>query len=254
MAKDTEIIYGTHAVRHALQQRSDSILELWVQDGRQSGRELNQIISLAEQQFLHLVKVPKSTLDRVTANAVHQGVAIRLRTENIDLPADIDSVLEATTDRPRLFLVLDGIQDPHNLGACLRTANAAGVDAVILPKDRAVAITPVVRKVASGAAESTPVITVTNISRTLRDLQAAGVWIVGTEDKADKTLYELDLSISIAFVLGAEGEGIRSNTRNHCDFLVKLPMQGTVESLNVSVATGICLYETVRQRRSWSTK
>lgn len=175
MARQSEIIYGMHAVRHALQQRPESILELWIQDAKTGGRELDQIIKMAEDFSLHLAYVPRSTLDKLTDNAVHQGVAIRCRNDGAGLPEDLPAVLAMTEDRPRLFLVLDGVQDPHNLGACLRTANAAAVDAVILPKDRAVAITPVVRKVASGAAEKTPVITVTNISRTLRDLQEAGV-------------------------------------------------------------------------------
>jgi 23S rRNA (guanosine2251-2'-O)-methyltransferase len=149
-----------------------------------------------------------------------------------------------------LLLVLDGVQDPHNLGACLRTANAAGVNAVILPRDRAVAVTPAVRKVAAGAAEITPVITVTNLARSLRELREAGVWTVGTDDKADQSLYDINLKMPLAMVLGAEGEGLRENTRKHCDFLVSLPMRGIVESLNVSVATGVCLYEVLRQRKA----
>lgn len=254
MASKSEIIYGTHAVRHVLQQRPEAILEIWIMDGKAGGHEIEQIIRLSDQASLRAQYVPKSTLDRLSDNAVHQGVMIKCRRIDNELPTDIDAVLALTAERPRLLLVLDGVQDPHNLGACLRTANAAGVDAVILPKDRAAAITPVVRKVASGAVESTPVITVTNISRTLRELQDAGVWIVGTDDKAEKSLYDLDMSMSLAIVLGAEGQGLRSNTRNHCDYLVNLPMQGTVESLNVSVAAGICLYEAVRQRQFGSRK
>ncbi len=237
-----------------MQNRPESILEIWIQEGKHGGHEISQIVRLIDQVALNSNHVPRATLDRLTGNAVHQGVALRCRTGMTDLPTDLDSLLSMTEGRPRLLLVLDGVQDPHNLGACLRTANAAGVDAVILPRDRAVAITPVVRKVASGAAETTPVITVTNISRTLRELQQAGVWIVGTDDKADKTIYALDLCMSVAIVLGAEGEGMRSNTRNHCDYLVSLPMQGSVESLNVSVAAGVCLYEAVRQRKFGGVK
>jgi len=254
MAGKSEIIYGIHAVRHALQQRPESILEIWLQDGKHGGHEIEQIIRLSGNVPLNIQYVPRSTLERLAGNSVHQGVVVRCRGENAGLPTDLAAVLALTEERPRFFLVLDGIQDPHNLGACLRTANAAGVDAVILPKDRAVAITPVVRKVASGAAETTPVITVTNISRSLRELQDAGVWIVGTDDQAEKSIYDLDLSMSLALVLGAEGQGLRSNTQNHCDYLVNLPMQGTVESLNVSVAAGICLYEVVRQRKFRSGK
>ncbi len=254
MARESEIIYGIHAVRHALQNRPESILEIWLQDGKNTGHEISQITRLIDQVALNSNYVPRATLDRLTGNAVHQGVAVRCRTGHTEMPTDLNDVLSMTSESPRLLLVLDGVQDPHNLGACLRTANAAGVDAVILPKDRAVAITPVVRKVACGAAETTPVITVTNISRTLRELQQAGIWVVGTDDKAEKNIYDLDLKMSVAIVLGAEGEGMRSNTRNHCDYLVSLPMQGTVESLNVSVAAGICLYEAVRQRKFGGVK
>lgn len=253
MARETEIIYGIHAVRHALQQRPESVLELWVLEGRGT-HESVQIAQLAARAGVNVQQASKSTLERLVSGAVHQGVAARIRGGNNRSPADLDTILAATEDQQRLFLVLDGVQDPHNLGACLRTANAAGVDAVILPKDRAAAITPVVRKVASGAAEVTPVITVTNISRTLARLQEANVWIIGADGSAQHSLYDLDLNISLAIVLGAEGEGLRQNTRNHCDFLAGVPMLGTVESLNVSVATGIFLYETVRQRNSRSKK
>jgi 23S rRNA (guanosine2251-2'-O)-methyltransferase len=161
---------------------------------------------------------------------------------------ELDDILDRNKDTLPLFLVLDGIQDPQNLGACIRTANAAGVDAVIIPRDKSVAVTSTVRKVASGGVENTPVITVTNLARAINRLQTAGIWIVGTDNNADKTLYELDLAIPLAIVMGAEGKGLRRNTREHCDYLASLPMHGMVESLNVSVAAGVCLYETLRQR------
>jgi len=154
-----------------------------------------------------------------------------------------------TLRSPALLLVLDGVTDPHNLGACLRTADAAGVQAVILPKDRSAGLTPVVRKVACGAAEHLPVFAVTNLARALRTLQAAGLWVYGAAGEAEKSLYDVDFTGSVALVLGAEGSGLRRLTREHCDALVKIPMTGSVESLNVSVATGVLLYEVVRQRR-----
>ena len=156
--------------------------------------------------------------------------------------------LMAKQDKPAFLLILDTVQDPHNLGACLRTANGAGVQAVVVPKDRAVSVTPVVRTVACGAAEKTPLVRVTNLARFLDRLREAGVWLVGTADQAEKSLYEIDLTGPIAFVLGSEGTGIRRLTSEKCDFLAKLPMAGEVESLNVSVAAGVCLYEAVRQR------
>ena len=162
-----------------------------------------------------------------------------------DLTALVESLEE-----PAFLLVLDGIQDPYNLGACIRTANAAGMHAVIAPRDRASGITAVVRKVASGAVEAIPFIPVTNLARVLRHLQDSGVWIVGTDEEADTTLYDIDLSGPIALVLGAEGKGLRRLTRDHCDHIVKIPMAGTVESLNVSVAAGICIYEAMRQRKA----
>ena len=158
----------------------------------------------------------------------------------------VDQILEQNPTP--LFLLLDGVQDPHNLGACLRTADAVGVNAVIIPKDRSVSINSTVVKVASGAAYSVPVVSVTNLSRTIRHMQKAGVWFVGTDGEATESLYQVKLTGSIALVLGAEGSGLRRLTKESCDFLVKLPMLGTVESLNVSVAAGVCLYETLRQR------
>ncbi len=160
---------------------------------------------------------------------------------------DVFSLFDSQ-DHPAFLLILDTVQDPHNLGACLRTANAAGVQAVIVPKDRSVSVTEVVRTVACGAAEKTPLVRVTNLARFLEKLKKAGVWLVGTADQAEKSLYEIDLKGPIAFVLGSEGTGLRRLTAEKCDFLAKLPMAGSVESLNVSVATGVCLYEAVRQR------
>jgi 23S rRNA (guanosine2251-2'-O)-methyltransferase len=184
-------------------------------------------------------------LDGMAGNAVHQGVVARVELQR--LPVHIEDVLEHLTE-PALLLVLDGVKDPHNLGACLRVADAMGVHAVIAPKDRAVGINATVSKVASGAAETVPYIAVTNLARTLREFTEYGIWIVGTDDQAQQGLYEAKLAGALAWVLGAEGDGMRRLTREHCDQLLRIPMLGTVESLNVAVSAGICLAETRRQR------
>ena len=190
------------------------------------------------------MRVPVKRLDGFYGGGRHQGVVARVELKNAF--ADIESLLE-TVEKP-LLLVLDGVTDPHNLGACLRVANAAGVHAVIAPKDRAAGITPAVSKVASGAAEETPYLMVTNLARTLEELKQRNIWIVGADDSADTPLHGANLPESIAWVMGAEGEGMRRLTRESCDLLVSIPMSGAVESLNISVAAGICLFESVRRR------
>lgn len=248
MAKNkVEIIYGLHTVRHALEQSPAHILEISVVKDKQPSAELGKLLELAKAAGISVQEVSREFLDKQSGNALHQGIVIKQRPGKRNKHADLDSLL-ASHEGALLLLILDGIQDPHNLGACLRTANAAGVDAVILSKDRSVSVNATVSKVASGGAENTAVITVSNIARTLRLLQEAGVWIVGAAADVDKSLYEVDLTVSTAIVMGSEGKGLRQNTREHCDHLVKLPMHGVVESLNVSVATGICLYEVLRQR------
>jgi len=251
MAKEPEIIYGLHAVRHALEQQPGNVLSVWIQDSKKTtGAGMDEIIDLSSRCGVHIEYLPKATLDKHSGNALHQGVIVKCRQTKSGQQADLESILSAGPEHAGFFLILDGIQDPHNLGACLRTANAAGVDAVILPRDRAASITPVVRKVASGAAEITPVITVINLSRTIRRLQESGIWVVGADGSVDQSIYAIDLKVPLAIVLGAEGQGLRKNTRDNCDYLVSLPMHGIVESLNVSVAAGICLYEVLRQRKS----
>lgn len=248
MAKAHEIIYGLHAVKHALKENPDQVLQLWLQDGKKDSKKMQDIIQLAEKNAIVIEQVSGHTLDKHSGGAVHQGVLLKRRTTTIQSGTDIEDILATDKSPPFLFLILDGIQDPHNLGACLRTANAAGVDAVILPKDSAVSVNATVHKVASGATEHTQVVTVTNLSRCMRRLQEAGIWIVGTDNKAGQRLYDVDLKVPLAVVMGAEGKGMKRNTREHCDFLVNLPMLGTVESLNVAVAAGVCLYEVIRQR------
>ena len=247
MADKTQIVYGMHAVRHALKHSLVYVLEIWIQNDRQSEQAIQDIIKLAGATPVQYVS--RQAMDNLTHFARHQGVVIRkkkVRSANIDLTSLLSSDDKVTP----LYLVLDGVQDPHNLGACLRTADAAGVEAVIIPKDRAAGVNTTVSNVASGAAESIPVIEVTNLARTLRALQDAGIWVIGTAGDAETSIYDVDLNRPLALVMGAEDKGLRQNTRNHCDMLVSIPMAGIVENVNVSVATGICLFEAIRQRRS----
>ncbi|HEY3699331.1 MAG TPA: 23S rRNA (guanosine(2251)-2'-O)-methyltransferase RlmB [Spongiibacteraceae bacterium] len=239
-----DFIYGIHTVAALLERAPERIEALQVLEGR-SDQRMQKLLSDAERASIHIVRVGRDVLDRFEVK--HQGV-VALLAHNFEYrEADLKSLVQRNANP--LLLILDGVTDPHNLGACLRSADAAGVDAVIAPRDNAASLTPVVRKVACGAAEVIPFVAVTNLARTLRDLKDWGVWIVGTAGEADVLIYEQDFSGSIALVMGAEGSGLRRLTREHCDFLVKLPMAGSVSSLNVSVATGICLFEAVRQRQ-----
>ena len=249
MSKQTEIIFGLHAVRHGLQEHPEQVLKLWLQEGKKHTEAVEEITALAKKNSITIEQVSKQTLNKHCGESAHQGVMLKRRREQARPATRIEDVLSVEKPGSFLFLVLDGIQDPHNLGACLRTADAAGVDAVIVPRDNAVSVNATVRKVASGAAEHVPVITVTNLARTLRRLQEAGIWIAGADGEAEQSLYDVDFTVPLALVMGAEGTGMKRNTREHCDFLVRLPMLGTVESLNVAVATGVCLYEVIRQRR-----
>jgi 23S rRNA (guanosine2251-2'-O)-methyltransferase len=241
---DSKIVYGFHAVTSRLRQDAAGVGEIYLEASRHDARA-RDLTKLAAERNVRLIAVDAQRLDGLTGNARHQGVAARVAV--VPLLHDLDAII-AAAGKSALLLVLDGVQDPHNLGACLRVADAFGVHAVIAPKDRAVGITPVVSKVASGAAETVPYITVTNLARTLRELKEDGIWIVGTDDRAEPSLYEIRLDGPLAWVLGAEGEGMRRLTREHCDELVRIPMTGSVESLNVSVAAGICIAETTRQR------
>jgi len=215
---------------------------------KKSGRAISEILELAKNAQVTVQYVANKTLDKLSHQANHQGVVIRRKITTMDSNVDLASVLDIDDGTKGFYLVLDGVQDPHNLGACLRTADAVGVRAVILPKNRAVGLNETVRKVASGAAENTPVIHVTNLSRALREMQDTGIWVIGTADEAENSIFEEDLTSPIALVMGSEGQGLRQNTRKHCDKLVNIPMAGVVESLNVSVAAGVCLYEARRQR------
>jgi 23S rRNA (guanosine2251-2'-O)-methyltransferase len=241
--REPRVVFGFHAVLARLRADPSSVIEVFLDESRKDARA-KDLAALAERSNVRLLRVPTRRLDGFYGGGRHQGVVARIEVKNV---ADtLDEVLEGV-EKP-LLLVLDGVTDPHNLGACLRVANGAGAHAVLAPKDRAAGLSPSVSKVASGAAELTPYLMVTNLARTLAELKERDIWIVGADERADRTLYEADLPESIAWVLGAEGEGMRRLTRESCDLLVKIPMRGAVESLNVSVSAGICLYESARRR------
>jgi 23S rRNA (guanosine2251-2'-O)-methyltransferase len=241
--REPRVVFGFHAVLARLRADPQSVLEIFLDETRNDAR-IRDVAAAAERAGVRLMRVPTKRLDGFYGGGRHQGVVARVAVKS--LGESLDDVLHGV-QRP-LVLVLDGVTDPHNLGACLRVANAAGAHAVIAPKDRAAGITPAVSKVASGAAEATPYLMVTNLARTLAELKERNVWIVGADERAQQPLYEADLPPAIAWVLGAEGEGMRRLTRESCDLLVRIPMDGEVESLNVSVSAGICLFESVRRR------
>jgi 23S rRNA (guanosine2251-2'-O)-methyltransferase len=249
-----QYIYGIHAVDSLLRANPRSVQRLWVQEGRED-RRVGALLDLAQNQGVPVARQPRKTLDEwvkgrhqgVVAEALDAPVHGEQEQTNIWQESDLFRAIE-NKDGPSLLLVLDGVTDPHNLGACLRSAEAAGVDAVIVPKDKSADLSPVSRKVACGAAELVPFVRVTNISRTMEALKERGVWLFGTAGEAENNIYNSDLTGSVALIMGAEGGGLRRLTREGCDHLVKLPMAGSVSSLNVSVATGVCLFEIVRQR------
>ena len=246
--KTENYVYGLHAVTSLIDNRPATVTAVFILDSAADHR-LEQLLDRAGQAGIAVQRVSREQLDSMLPEANHQGVIASQRTgahkySEKDLPAFLESL-----DAPAFLLVLDGVQDPHNLGACLRTADAVGVHAVILPRDRSVGITPVVHKVACGAVESVPVFTVTNLARTLRLLKDAGIWIYGTSDVAEDSLFRADISGPAAFVLGSEGKGLRRLTQEQCDFMVTIPMAGQVSSLNVSVAAGVLLFEACRQRK-----
>ena len=243
--REPRVVFGFHAVLARLRADPSSVLEIYLDETRNDARA-RDLAALAERAKVHLMRVPTKRLDGFYGGGRHQGVVARIEIKKTS--DSLDEILEGV-EQP-LLLVLDGVTDPHNLGACLRVANGAGAHAVLAPKDRAVGVTPTVSKVASGAAESTPYLMVTNLARTLSELKERNIWIVGADERAEKTLYEADLPEAIAWVLGAEGEGMRRLTRESCDLLVRIPMRGEVESLNVSVSAGVCLYESARRRRA----
>ena len=243
---ESRIIFGFHAVLSRLRQHPESVQQIIYDKSRNDAR-LMDLLKVAEQKDVRSMQMDRERMDGMAQHGRHQGVLAQV----VDTPIpyrDIHDILESDLSEPPFFLVLDGVEDPHNLGACLRVADAMGVHAVIAPKDRAAGLNATVRKVACGAAETVPFIAVTNLARTMRELKEAGVYIVGTTADAEQDLFKSKLQGPIALVLGAEGRGLRRLTAETCDMLVSIPMYGSVESLNVSVASGICLYEARRQR------
>ena len=243
---DTHFIFGFHAVRSRLRNDPEGVREIHVAAQRSDARA-RDLIALAESLQIRVMPTDAARLDGMVGGASHQGVVARVDARRRALK--LADVLE-TLEGPALLLVLDGVTDPHNLGACLRVADAAGAHAVIAPKDRAAGLNATAVKVASGAADTVPYVTVTNLARALREMQEAGVWVIGADGEAEQSLHEIDQTGPVAWVLGAEGAGMRRLTRDTCDVLARIPMHGSVDSLNVSVASGVCLFETCRQRQA----
>lgn len=247
-----EWIFGFHAITALLKSHPERISQLFLQTGRKDKR-IQEIIQWAESQAIPVQSLSKSQCDEASKGGVHQGILAEIKIAKAlserDLWVLLNQRLENVSSNPPFLLILDGVQDPHNLGACLRSANAAGVDAVIIPEDRSVNMTPIVRKVAAGAAEMTPLITVTNLATTLEKLKKTGVWCYGLDQSGTQLIYNTVLTGALALVLGAEGKGLRRLTKARCDALIAIPIIGSVNSLNVSVAAGVSLFEVVRQRQ-----
>ena len=242
-----KVLFGFHAVGVRLKTAPASIIEVYVDPTRRDAR-MKQFLSRAAEAGVRIIEADGPRLIKLTGGAGHQGVAARVQA--VEGVRTLDELLDDLQEQGTvpLLLVLDGVTDPHNQGACLRVADGAGAHAVVAPKDHAVGINATVAKVASGAAETMPYFMVTNLARTLNELKERNIWCIGTSDDAPKTIYQVDLKGPVALVLGAEGDGMRQLTRKTCDELVSIPMKGAVESLNVSVASGVCLYEALRQR------
>jgi 23S rRNA (guanosine2251-2'-O)-methyltransferase len=240
----SKLLFGFHAVTARLRHEAASIEEIYVDAGRHDQR-MRDLLRAAQEAKVRIIQADDDRLSAMIGTRRHQGVVAKA--SPLSLARNLDELLDGI-EGPPLLLILDGVTDPHNLGACLRVADGAGAHAVIAPKDRAVGLNATAAKVASGAADTVPYITVTNLARTMRDLKERDVWLTGTADEAEKSLYEADFSGGTALVMGSEGEGMRRLTRDTCDLLIAIPMLGSVESLNVSVASGVCLYEARRQR------
>ncbi|MEE8339979.1 MAG: 23S rRNA (guanosine(2251)-2'-O)-methyltransferase RlmB [Xanthomonadales bacterium] len=240
------LLIGFHSVASALSNMPAQVQVIRIAEESHNPR-VRKLANLAGELGITVVKEPRALLERRSEGQRHQDIIAEFAAENLLTEKDLDRLLDSI-DGPPLLLVLDGVQDPHNLGACLRTAEAAGVHAVILPRDRSAGLTPVARRAASGAAEVLPILIVTNLARTLRELKKKGVWLLGTSDQVEQSLYAAGLSGPMALVMGNEEKGMRRLTSELCDFLVRIPMHGSVSSLNVSVATGVCLFEMIRQR------
>jgi 23S rRNA (guanosine2251-2'-O)-methyltransferase len=240
----SKLIFGFHAVTARIRHEASTVDEIYI-DANRHDRRMGELIRAAKAANVRIIQADDQRLDAMVGSRRHQGVIAKAG--EISLARNLDELLDAI-EGPPLLLLLDGVTDPHNLGACLRVADGAGAHAVIAPKDRAVGLNATAAKVASGAAESVPYITVTNLARTMRELQERDIWLTGTTEDAESSIYDVDFTGGSALVMGSEGEGLRRLTRENCDRLVHLPMLGSVESLNVSVASGVCLYEARRQR------
>ncbi|AHI28711.1 MULTISPECIES: 23S rRNA (guanosine(2251)-2'-O)-methyltransferase RlmB [Marinobacter] len=240
-----EFVFGWHAFEAVLKREPERLQQVWIQTGRQDKR-VKSVTDALDGLGVRWKVVHRRELDE-RVSGVHQGIVAAVSESREWTEDDLLAQL-ASSDKPPFLLVLDGVTDPHNLGACMRTADAVGVQAVIVPKDKSASLTPVARKVACGAAETVPFVRVTNLARFLRTLKDQGVWLIGTAGEADATLFQADFKGPVALVMGAEGKGMRRLTREHCDQLINIPMLGHVDSLNVSVATGVCLYQALRQR------
>ena len=242
--KSNEIIYGIHAVEAAIRNQPENVLQVFIQQGRNDSR-IKTLLSIAQNSGVSIQSISNDKLKEKCPKARHQGVVAEIRrskSSNVSL----DELLEKESV---LLLILDEVQDPHNIGACLRTADAIGVDAVVVSKNRSPALTPVIRNVASGAAETVPYIMVSNLARAIEKIKASNVWVMGTSGDAGQTIYDTEVNQRLALVMGSEGKGMRRLTREACDELISIPMQGSVESLNISVATAVCLYEVRRQQQ-----
>ncbi|MCC8536433.1 23S rRNA (guanosine(2251)-2'-O)-methyltransferase RlmB [Xanthomonas axonopodis pv. poinsettiicola] len=246
MSKQNQWIVGVNAVASSVENDADNVREVLIEAGSKNPR-LTEIEEQARRKGIDVRRVNTQALDGVGGQVRHQGVAARYAAARLWAENELEGLVEAAEGRA-LVLVLDGVQDPHNLGACLRSAAAAGVTAVVIPKDKSATVNATVRKTSAGAADRIPVVAVTNLARCLRDLQKQGVWLYGLAGEAEASLYSVDLRGNVGLVLGGEADGLRRLTREHCDGLVKIPMPGEIESLNVSVATGVTLFEAVRQR------
>ena len=246
--KNNEKIYGIHSVAEFIKISPERIISIWMQESINSPIEklINEVIKINN---ISVQKTKKDYLDKIIDNKNHQGIVIEVKKKNEKSTNNLDDILNDNKDSKPIYLILDSIQDPHNLGACIRTSVAAGVSAIIIPKDRAVQVNETVRKVACGAAENISIITVVNLVRTLKKMKEMGIWIIGTVSDAKESIYDFDLKIPIAIVIGGESNGIRSQVQKECDFIGSLPINKKIESLNVSVATAIVLYEALRQRR-----
>ncbi|WP_372160878.1 23S rRNA (guanosine(2251)-2'-O)-methyltransferase RlmB [Xanthomonas axonopodis pv. cyamopsidis] len=246
MSKQNQWIVGVNAVASSVENDADNVREVLIEAGSKNPR-LTEIEEQARRKGIDVRRVNTQALDGVGGQVRHQGVAARYAAARLWAENELEGLVEAAEGRA-LVLILDGVQDPHNLGACLRSAAAAGVTAVVIPKDKSATVNATVRKTSAGAADRIPVVAVTNLARCLRDLQKLGVWLYGLAGEAEASLYSVNLRGNVGLVLGGEADGLRRLTREHCDGLVKIPMPGEIESLNVSVATGVTLFEAVRQR------